>query len=198
MNLENEISRVEAYGVSGFHIDIMDGKFVSEFTYGWHMVEAVKKITKIPIEVHLMVESPEEHLENYLSLSPDSVIIHPESTKYLRKNLLKIKESNVKPAIALKLETPLSSIEYALDLVDSITIISCDEGYGGNKYRKVASDKIENLTHYKQHYNFKINVDGGVNYDIAKHLKQINVDSVVSGSYILNGGDEAVNKLLSI
>ena len=200
MNVKNEINKIRSYGVSGIHIDVMDGIFVKEFTYGWHFVKGIKNITSLPLEVHLMVQKPENYIDHYINIQPESIIIHPESTHFLRRTINKINNSRVNSGVALKLDSPINDIENVLDIVESVTIISCDEGFGGNEFREIAVNKIKKLFIYKQKYNlnFKINVDGGINYDIAKNLKALHVDSIVSGSYILNGGKNAVEQLLSI
>src|SRR5699024_1367914 len=107
MNLENEINKISSYGVSGIHIDIMDGIFVKEFTYGWHLVEGIKKVSSLPLEVHLMVQNPENSVDHYIESKPESIIIHPESTNFLRSAINKINESNINSGVALKLESSL-------------------------------------------------------------------------------------------
>lgn len=202
LNLEREIERLVSYDVCGIHIDIMDGSFVEDVTYGWVVVDSIVKSTNLikPVEVHLMVNSPERHLLKYIQAKPDRIIIHPESTYYLRKNLLSIRNNDIKAAVALKLETPIELIENTIDLIDSVLLITCDEGFGGNEFQDISLQKIKKLNQIKKENNltFEISVDGGINDVVAQKLANVGVQRLISGSYILRGGEAAVKNLKNL
>ncbi|HLR41745.1 MAG TPA: ribulose-phosphate 3-epimerase [Pseudogracilibacillus sp.] len=188
LNLERDIKQLEIAGADSIHVDIMDGKFVKNITWGPPTVAAMKQITSLPIDVHLMVCEPELNIEDYIRQDVSSIFIHPESTIFLRKNLLAIKEAGLKSGVALKLETPTDQIIYCLELVDVVLLLSCDEGFGGGSFQNFVIDKVSALKTMRTQYglNYKIMMDGGINLETGKLSKNAGADILVAGSYILN------------
>lgn len=188
LNLERDIRKLEFCGADSIHIDIMDGIFVENITWGPSTVAEIRKITSLPLDVHLMVDKPERLLATYISTKANRISIHPESTVFLRSNLLKIKKFGIEAGIALKLETPVQIIENCLDIVDAVLILTCEEGFGGNAFQPLAFKKIAQVVKWrtKQNLNFKIIVDGGINRETARMCKELGVDILVAGSYIFN------------
>lgn len=186
LNLERDVKRLTEAGADAIHIDIMDGIFVANTTWGPSTVSAIKKVSTIPLETHLMVDKPERILNEYLKAGSDVILIHPESTVYLRKLLLDIKQYGKKAGIALKLETPVNSIVHCLELVDVVLLLTCDEGFGGNPFQRLAIDKITQLAKWRKQWSldFKIEVDGGINPDTGSECKKAGTDILVAGSYI--------------
>src|SRR5699024_6558955 len=131
LNLERDINRLEMAGTDLVHIDIMDGKFVKNITWGPSTIASIRQITSLPLDVHLMIDQPELMIDKYLKTKADIITIHPESTVYLRKLIKMIKNNGLKAGVALKLETPIQSIENCLDLLDVVLFLTCDEGFGG-------------------------------------------------------------------
>ena len=186
LNLERDIKRLESAGANFIHIDIMDGVFVDNITWGPSTVSEIRKITSLTLDVHLMVHKPERIIDEYIKTKANIITIHPESTIFLRKTLLQIKNSGLKAGLALKLDTPIHAIENCLDLIDVVLLLTCDEGFGGQDFHPLSLEKISLLSKWRrdQGLDFKIEVDGGVNLETGKLCKEAGADILVSGSYI--------------
>jgi len=192
VNLERDVRELEKAGADNIHIDIMDGNFVKYMTWGASTVTGIKNITNLPLEIHLMIDRPEFKIHNFLNTEAHIIIIHPESTFFLRDNLLKIKKAGLNAGVALKLETPVKTIENCIELLDVVLIISCDEGFGGQAFNSLALDKILFLSKLRRQKNhsFYIEVDGGLDLTTVKQSYQAGADVFVLGSYIFKQSDK--------
>ncbi len=140
--LGKEVSAVEKAGADWIHIDVMDGRFVPNITYGPIIVEACKRATSLPLDVHLMIEKPEAIIPAFAKAGADYISVHTETCPHLHRTLQQIRELKVKPGVALNPATPLSSIEYIADQLDFVLIMSVNPGFGGQKFIESSIEKI--------------------------------------------------------
>ncbi|WP_328591068.1 ribulose-phosphate 3-epimerase [Siminovitchia fortis] len=198
LNLERDIRNLEAAGADAIHIDIMDGVFVAGVTWGPPTVKAIRQITSLPLDVHLMIDQPERLIEAYLDTGAGQITIHPESTVFLRKTLRTIKHHGTKVGVAIKLETPVQVIEHCLDLADTVLLLTCDEGFGGQSFQPLALQKISTIAEWRSKHQllFKIAVDGGVQPETGKLCKEAGADILIAGSYVFNEEMEAAIRTL--
>lgn len=199
LNLENNINLLSDFQIDSLHVDIMDGCFVENSSWGTQTVKDIKKITNIPLDIHLMMNKPEKKLKEYLDIKPRSIYIHPESTNFVRKNLLDIKKHGIRAGLAFKLETPVDIIENCIDILDGVLLLSSDEGFGGNSFNDLALSKIEKIHQFnKDSKLLEIIIDGGINEKTSKKVALHGATKVVSGSYVLkdkNKIEEKINNL---
>lgn len=178
------------------HVDIMDGKFVENITWGPRIIADIKMNFDVVTDVHLMIEKPEQVLLQYLNASPDRVSIHPESTYFSRKLLHQIKSAGVEAGVAMKLETPIDSIVHLLDIVDFVLLLSSEEGFGGNSYSEtIMNSKVSRIMNLKKsrNYEFKIQLDGGIKIHNIKALHDEGVNRFVLGSALYNNDTFRMN-----
>ncbi len=189
--LGEEVRAVEAAGADWIHVDVMDGHFVPNITIGPLVVEAVKKVTKLPIDVHLMIENPQNYLADFIKAGASTVSIHVEEGYHWDRTLNKIRELGAKSAIVLNPATPLSTIDNLLELVDMVLIMTVNPGFGGQKFIPYCKNKIAELRETINQRKLKtlIEVDGGVNVDNIGELASLGADVFVAGSAIFGSKD---------
>ena len=165
----------------------MDGHFVPNITIGAPVVKSLRAITSKPLDVHLMIESPENYIEDFIRAGSDIITIHVESTKEALSIFKTLKQNNVKCGITLKPKTPLEHLQPYLELVDLILVMTVEPGFGGQSFMEDQVEKIKSLKQYKadRGLNYLIEVDGGVNLETAQMC--IDADVLVAGSFIFNG-----------
>jgi ribulose-phosphate 3-epimerase len=189
--LGEEVIRVEKAGADWIHIDVMDGQFVPNITYGPIIVEACKRVTQLKLDVHLMIETPDLIIPDFARAGADYISVHAEACPHLHRSLQLIKSFDVKAGIALNPGTPLSSIEWIIDQLDFVLIMSVNPGFGGQKFIRSSIDKIAALSRLLKEKNSDaiIQVDGGVNCDTIHEIHQAGATSFVAGSAIFNTPD---------
>ncbi|OJG67727.1 ribulose-phosphate 3-epimerase [Enterococcus moraviensis] len=185
-NLERDIQLVEKLGADYIHVDVMDGQFVPNITLGPNVVSAIRPVTKLPLDVHLMIVQPENYIEAFAKAGADIITIHEESTPHIHRAIQMIKASGVKAGVVINPGTPLSAIEYVLDLVDQVLIMTVNPGFGGQSFIESSLDKIAQLKEWKESkgYTYDIEVDGGIVPETAKRCKEAGANVFVAGSYI--------------
>lgn len=186
-NLQSEIHSLEAVGIRGFHLDVMDGHFVPNFTYGMPIVSAVRKLTRLPVDVHLMMSNPGDYLEQFAEAGADSLTIHAEIAADKVPLLRRIREMGLTTGLAINPSTSLQEIESLLDLCDLLLIMSVDAGFGGQAFNPVALDKLKSVK--EKHPELLLEVDGGVNQRTIADCVQAGAQLLVVGSAIFGQED---------
>jgi ribulose-phosphate 3-epimerase len=200
-NLGADIKVVEQEGIKYLHIDVMDGKFVPSISFGMPIVTSIRKTTDMIFDVHLMIEEPERYISEFAKCGADIITVHAEACLHLDRVIEQIKECGCKAAVALNPATPLSAVEYVLDKLDMVLIMSVNPGFGGQKYIPYATDKIKALKKMITERNLStlIEVDGGVNASNVQEITDAGVDIAVMGSAVFNGDiKENVEKIYKI
>ncbi len=189
--LGEELVDIEKAGADWVHIDVMDGQFVPNITYGPIIVEACKKVSKLKLDVHLMIETPDLLIPEFAKAGADYISVHAEACPHLHRSLQLIKSFNVKAGVALNPGTPLSSIEWIIDQLDFVLIMSVNPGFGGQNFINSSIDKILVLSKMLKEKNSHaiIQVDGGVNCDTIHEIHSAGATSFVAGSAIFNTPD---------
>lgn len=192
-DLENEIKKVEQAGADLLHIDIMDGHFVPNLTFGPPVVSAIRKVTKLPFDVHLMINNPEAFISEFARAGANMITIHAETAPHLHRLIQTIKDFGIRSGIALNPATSLSAVEEVLDMTDMVLIMSVNPGFGGQKFIPSAISKIARLKKMieERSLNTDIEVDGGINPQNAQPVIQAGANILVAGSAVYGASDKA-------
>ncbi len=193
--LAEQIEKAEAAGVDWIHFDVMDGHFVPNLTIGLPVLKAVRQITKLPLDVHLMISNPHLYIKDYIDAGADWLGVQVEAVWHLERLVQQIKELGGKATVVLNPATPLSSIEVILGEVDMVLLMTVNPGYSGQKFIPAVLPKIRKLREMidSQGLDVLIQVDGGVHLDTVGELVATGVDVFVSGSGIFEKGDISGN-----
>lgn len=188
-----ELESVEKAGADWIHIDVMDGRFVPNITYGAIIVEAAKKACSLPLDVHLMIEEPDRRIPDFIKAGADLISVHAEACPHLHRTLQLIKDSGVKAGVALNPATPLSAIEWVLPDLDFVLIMSVNPGFGGQTFIRSSLEKIKTLAAMitEQACSTIIQVDGGVSSSTIGAVSKAGAVSFVAGSAIFHSPDYA-------
>lgn len=191
VRLAEEIARVEAAGADWLHLDIMDGHFVPNLTFGPPVVAAIRKISKLPLDVHLMVSNPAALVEQFAEAGADYLTVHVETEPHLHRLVNRIRELGVKPAVTLNPATSVDLLDEILSEVDMVLVMSVNPGFGGQKFIPASLDKIRRLRQKLKRLDRQvlIEVDGGVNQVTAPQLIEAGVDVLVAGSAVFGSAD---------
>ena len=191
--LGKEISNLEKGGADLIHVDVMDGHFVPNLTIGPPVIKALRKNTKLPFDVHLMISPVHKYIKDFADAGSDIITIHPEATNDLKESISHIKELNKKVGVSLNPNTKIEIIESHLNNIDLVLIMSVFPGFGGQKFIPETIKKIINLKKIKdeKNYSFDIEVDGGVNFSNSKDIINAGANILVSGTTVFkeNNGD---------
>ncbi len=191
MKLGEEIKAAEEAGADMLHIDIMDGHFVPNITIGPFIVEAIHKITSLPLDVHLMIEEPDKYLGDFIKSGADYLTVHYEASVHLHRTVHWIKENGVKAGVSLNPATPIWSLEHILPDIDIALIMSVNPGFGGQEFIQQSIEKIRTLKRLitEKELSALIEVDGGVKLDNSLNIISAGADILVMGSAFFNSKD---------
>ncbi|OGR06597.1 MAG: ribulose-phosphate 3-epimerase [Desulfobacca sp. RBG_16_58_9] len=193
--LAEQVRAAEQAGVDWIHVDVMDGHFVPNLTIGPAVTKAIRRATKLPLDVHLMISNPERYLEQFVAAGADWLGIHAEATVHLERLIQNIKELGVKASVSLNPHTPLDCLEYVLKDVDLVLLMTVNPGFSGQKFIRGVLPKIRRLRQMidEQKLDVLIQVDGGVSLDTVDEIVAAGADVLVSGSGIFNDRPLAEN-----
>lgn len=186
-----DVKEIEKYGADLVHIDVMDGNFVPNISFGFPIIKSIRKLTKLPFDVHLMIDNPSKYVEEFVKCGADIITVHYESDKHIDRTINYIKSFGVKAGIALNPGTPVSLIKDLIPIVDMVLIMSVNPGFGGQKYIEYCSNKIKEVKEIADIVNkeLMIQVDGGVNSDNIGKVAECGANVVVAGSAVFKNGE---------
>ena len=189
--LGDEVKAVEKAGADWIHADIMDGHFVPNITYGPIIIEAVRHITSLPIDVHLMIENPDTYIPAFAQAGASLISVHVETCPHLNRTVQLIRECGAQPGVVLNPSTPVDSLEWVLEYVDYVLIMSVNPGFGGQSFIANSLNKVRQLRDMIRGRNLKtmIEIDGGVNEKTIKEIADSGADVFVAGSAIFDSKD---------
>ena len=187
--LGNEIKLLEKNGADWIHVDVMDGHFVPNLTIGAPVVKALRKVSKIPLDVHLMIDNPEKYIKDFANAGSDIITFHYEATKENTQSVINmIKSYGIKIGLSIKPKTQVQEIMQYLKEVDLILIMTVEPGFGGQKFMPDCADKIAEIKKYAKK-NIIIEVDGGINKETAEICKTLGANALVAGNYIFSSNN---------
>jgi len=189
--LGEEILAVEAAGADWIHIDVMDGHFVPNITIGPGPIQSLRKITRLPFDVHLMIENPERYIDAFADAGSDVITVHVEAARHLHRIIAHIRERGIKAGVSLNPATPLVQVEPILNDVDVLLIMTVNPGFGGQKFINSALPKIRKAREMVNSTapNVAIEVDGGVTLDNIKSIAEAGADIIVAGASVFGSGN---------
>ncbi len=189
--LGEEIKDVELGGADYIHVDVMDGHFVPNITIGPLIVEAIRPVTKLPLDVHLMIENPDQYVEAFAKAGADYITVHVEACRHLHRTIQNIKSYGVKAGVVLNPATPVESIQHVIEDVDMVLLMSVNPGFGGQKFIPSVLPKIKQVREMadEKGLDIEIEIDGGVNEETAKLCIEAGANVLVAGSAVYNQPD---------
>ena len=198
--LKEQIQLVEKLGINRLHIDVMDGHFVPNFTFGPFILKAIRKLTKSHLETHLMMSNPEKYIKDFVEAGADTLIIHTEASNNKKRDLITIKDLGVKCGLAIKPGTDEKVLEDYVDILDYVLIMSVEPGFGGQEFIQATLEKMINIVKIREDRDILIGVDGGVNVKTINSVYKTGIDVVVVGSGLYKAEDiqDRYNQLLNV
>ena len=198
--LGDQVREADAAGADAIHIDVMDGHFVPNITIGPLVVRALRRVTELPLEVHLMIEQPERYIGDFAEAGADLIIVHVETCPHLDRTLHQIREADVRVGVTLNPSTPVMALQEILDLVDHVLVMSVNPGFGGQSLIPYTLEKVRQLAALRdeRHLGYDIEVDGGINAETVQSVVEAGANILVMGSAIfghLAGVQDAMDEI---
>jgi ribulose-phosphate 3-epimerase len=189
-HLADEVAAAERGGGTIVHVDVMDGHFVPNITFGPPMVKALRPITKLPLDCHLMIEDPDAFIADFAEAGADMISVHQEVCRHLHRTLQHIADHKVLPGVVINPATPVEMLIEVLPMVHYVLVMSVNPGFGGQKFLPLAVDKIAHLAELREAMglNFRIEVDGGIAHDTVAEVVQAGAEMLVAGSAVFEKG----------
>ncbi len=190
-NLLEDVKKIEKGGADLIHVDVMDGHFVPNISFGAPVMKCLVGKTKLPFDVHLMIEDPDEYAEDFVTPQTEYITVHQEVCNHLDRTIANIKSLGVKAGVSINPATPVNTLECVLDKVDMVLIMSVNPGFGGQKFIDSCLDKVKELAEIKKAngYKFEIEIDGGVTLDNVQAVLDAGCEIVVAGSAVFKAPD---------
>ncbi len=192
-HLAEEMAAAERGGGTIVHVDVMDGHFVPNITFGPPVVKAIRPVTKLPLDCHLMIENPDQYIEAFAEAGADILCVHQEVCRHLHRTLQLIEHHGMKPAVVINPATPVDTLVEVLPMLHHVLVMTVNPGFGGQKFLHFTLDKVAYLAELRAELglNFRIEVDGGVAHDTVASVVEAGADMLVAGSAIFAPGDRA-------
>jgi ribulose-phosphate 3-epimerase len=190
-NLERDFQLINSSDADWFHVDVMDGVFVPNISFGFPVIEALKKVAKKPLDVHVMIVNPDQFIHQFAKAGVDILTVHYEACTHLHRTIAAIREAGMKAGVALNPHTPVSVLENVMADLDLVLIMSVNPGFGGQKFIRQAIEKVSQAKALIRNTGSKalIEVDGGVNTETGAELVAAGADALVAGSFVFNNPD---------
>lgn len=190
-NIQRDVEMINASQADWFHLDVMDGVFVPNISFGFPIIEAVKKHAKKPLDVHIMIQHPDDYITTFKDLGVDILTVHYEACTHLHRTVQAIKQAGMKAGVALNPHTPVSLLNDIISDLDLVLIMSVNPGFGGQKFISNALNKVSEVRDLAELKNpsLIIEVDGGVNLETGKQLVEAGANALVAGSFVFNSSN---------